>query len=73
MDNDYNYSIKCPESYYNKTLKPWGPDKPNSNSLSTTGQKLTAAAAADDPTNAPLSSKEAETYRTTVGQLLWVS
>eukprot|EP00971_Amphidinium_carterae_P319533 6350646-Amphidinium_carterae.1 len=71
MDNDYNYSIKYPESYYNKTLKPWGLDKPNSNSLSTTRQKLTAAA--DDPTNTPLSSKEAEVYRTTVGQLLWVS
>eukprot|EP00971_Amphidinium_carterae_P042569 837080-Amphidinium_carterae.1 len=32
-------------------------------------QELTAAA--DDPTNIPLSSKDAETYRTTVGQLLW--
>eukprot|EP00971_Amphidinium_carterae_P054934 1082730-Amphidinium_carterae.1 len=69
MDNDFSYYISYPESYYNKIPKPWGLDKPNSNSLSTTRQKLTAAA--DDPTNIPLSSKDDETYRTTMGQLLW--
>eukprot|EP00971_Amphidinium_carterae_P114133 2261831-Amphidinium_carterae.1 len=71
MDNGYNYYISYPESYYNKILKPWGLHKPNSNSLSTTGQKLTAAS--NDSANTTLSSKDAETYRTTMGQLLWVS
>eukprot|EP00971_Amphidinium_carterae_P022128 436669-Amphidinium_carterae.1 len=71
MDNDYNYFISYPEAYYNKILKPWGLHKPNINSLSTTGHKLTATA--DDPANIPLSSKDAEIYRTTVGQLLWVN
>eukprot|EP00971_Amphidinium_carterae_P301979 5999510-Amphidinium_carterae.1 len=66
MDNHYNYFISYPESYYNKILKPLGLHKPNSNSLSTTSQKLTAASY--DPTNTPLSSKDAETYRTTMGQ-----
>eukprot|EP00971_Amphidinium_carterae_P069990 1384857-Amphidinium_carterae.1 len=51
MDSNYNYTIKFPESYYNKILKPWG-------------QKLTTTS--EDPTNTPLSSHEAETYRTTV-------
>eukprot|EP00971_Amphidinium_carterae_P022002 433882-Amphidinium_carterae.1 len=32
MDSDFNYFISYPESYYNKILKPWGLDKPNSNS-----------------------------------------
>eukprot|EP00971_Amphidinium_carterae_P075587 1493461-Amphidinium_carterae.1 len=36
MDNNYNYTIKFPESYYSKILKPWGLHKAHSNSLSTT-------------------------------------
>eukprot|EP00971_Amphidinium_carterae_P170923 3387346-Amphidinium_carterae.1 len=63
MDSNYNYTIKFPTRF--SSLRVFI----KLTALSTTGQKLTATS--EDPTNTPLSTQEAETYRTTMGQLLW--